>query len=161
MSYRIKCENALETSMMWVWMTVVVRHQRKQPQRTLPHQLKVQHTPKLKTGKVVVQTKKNKKDIITGLDEKTQHPFISWGVESIPKRPVDPIFLKVLPIDVDEPQYITPDPTSFAEEQEVVIISGTFAGQIGALKAWTGTSFAILLKIEGEEGGNIVYLAPP
>ena len=80
--------------------------------------------------------------------------------ESIPKRPADPTFLKVLPIDVDDPQYIIPDPKSFVEGQEVVIISGTFAGQIGALKAWTGTSFAILLKIEGEEGGEHCISSP-
>ena len=41
-----------------------------------------------------------------------------------------------------------------------MIIFGTFAGQIGVLKAWTGTSFTILLKVEGEEGRNIAYLAP-
>ena len=42
-----------------------------------------------------------------------------------------------------------------------MIISGTFARQIGALKAWIGTYFIILLKIEGEEQGNIAYIAPP
>ena len=102
--------------------------------KNLASPIKVQYTPKLKTRKVVVQIKKQKKEIITGLDEKTQHPFVSWGGESIPKRPVDPTFLKVLPIDVDDPQYILPNPTSFVEGQEIVIIFGTFAGQIGALK---------------------------
>ena len=128
---------------------------KKATSKNLASPIKVQYTPKLKTGKVVVQKKKNKKGIITGLYEKTQHPFVSWGGESIPKRPIDPTFLKVLPIDVDDPRYIIPDPTSFIEGQEVAIISGTFAGQIGVLKAWTGTSFTILLKVEGEEGGTL------
>ena len=128
---------------------------KKATSKNLASPIKVQYTPQLKTGKVVVQTKKNKKGIITRLDEKTQHPFVSWGGESVPKRPVDPTFLKVLPIDVDDPRYIIPDPTSFIEGQEVVIISGTFAGQIGVLKAWTGTSFTTLLKVEGEEGGTL------
>ena len=52
---------------------------KKKPSRNLASPIKVQFTPELKTGKVVVQTKKNKKGIITRLDEKTQHPFVSWG----------------------------------------------------------------------------------
>ena len=44
---------------------------KKATSKNLASPIKVQYTPKLKTGKVVVQTKKNKKGIITGLDEKT------------------------------------------------------------------------------------------
>ena len=55
---------------------------KKATSKNLASPIKVQYTPKLKTRKVVVQTKKNKKGIITGLDEKTQHPFVSWGVRA-------------------------------------------------------------------------------
>ena len=75
---------------------------KKTTSRDIASPIKVQFTPKIKTGKIVVQTKKEK-DIITRLDEKTQHPFVSWGRHSVPKRPVDPTFLQVLPIDVDDP----------------------------------------------------------